>query len=220
MIEADRARFQRRVDLLIPIVKGWCTEMAQEVTHTGVQIHGGMGFIEETGAAQHMRDARILTIYEGTTGIQALDLMGRKLLRDKGQAMGELIEELEAFDAELQAGGETFVPIAGGFAAAVKRLRETTEWYLVEAANDPELGNAIGVNFMMMAGHVVCAWLMARAALAAQARIDAGAGDDFYVKKIKTAIFFAEHILPRSEGLASMIKAGKTSVMSISAEDF
>lgn len=218
--QADRSRFQRRVDLLIPIVKGWCTEVAQEVTYTGVQIHGGMGFIEETGAAQHMRDARILTIYEGTTGIQALDLMGRKLLRDQGQAMGELIAELEAFNDELAAGGDQLAAIALVYPSAVSRLRETTAWYLNEAANDPELGNAIGVNYMMMAGHVVCAWLMARAALAAQARIDAGASDDYYRKKINTAIFFAEHILPRSEGLATMIRAGKASIMSIGAEDF
>ncbi len=216
----DRARYQRRVDLLIPIVKGWCTEMAQEATYLGVQVHGGMGFIEETGAAQHMRDARILTIYEGTTGIQALDLMGRKLLRDKGQAMGELIEEMEAFSTELQAAGDEFASIATNYASAVAQMRETTEWYLQGAASDPELGNAVGVNFLMMSGHVVCAWLMARAALAARRRIDAGETDGFYASKIKSAIFFAEHMLPRGEAQARIVRSGKASIMGIEADDF
>ena len=121
---AERERYQRRVDLLIPIVKGWCTEMAQEATSLGVQVHGGMGFIEETGAAQHMRDARILTIYEGTTGIQALDLMGRKLLRDRGQAMAELIEELEAFDANCRLPAPTS-----------NRSRPTTRRRIADARN-------------------------------------------------------------------------------------
>ena len=100
--EAEKAKHQRRVDLLTPVAKAWPTEMAQEVTSLGVQVHGGMGFIEETGAAQYMRDARILTIYEGTTGIQGLDLIGRKLLRDKGMAMAELVSELNAFKSELE----------------------------------------------------------------------------------------------------------------------
>ena len=215
----ERARFQRRVDLLIPIVKGWCTEMAQEATSLGVQVHGGMGFIEETGAAQHMRDARILTIYEGTTGIQALDLMGRKLLHDQGRAMGELLDELQAFDAELSA-ADALAAITPRFGNAVTAFTRTTEWYLREAADNPDLGNAVGVNYMMMAGHVVCAWLMVRAALAAQRHIDAGSSDLFYRNKIASAVFFAEHILPRSEALSVIVRAGSSSTMSIGADEF
>ena len=216
----DRAAHQRRVDLIIPVVKGWCTEMAQEVTYLGVQVHGGMGFVEETGAAQYMRDARILTIYEGTTGIQALDLMGRKMLRDKGQAMAELIEELKAFGQQLSTGQGDFAAIATRFTTTLAALEDATSWYLQNAARDPDLGSAIGVDYMMLTGNVVCAWLMARAALVAQKHIDAGSSDSFYPNKIKTALFFAERILPRSEAQAVMVKSGSASVMAIDADSF
>ena len=216
----DRVAHQRRVDLIIPIVKGWCTEMAQEATYLGVQVHGGMGFVEETGAAQYMRDARILTIYEGTTGIQALDLMGRKMLRDKGQAMAELIEELKVLEHQLSAAGGDFATIGIRFTAALAALEDATSWYLQNAVEDPDLGSAIGVDYMMLAGNVVCAWLMGRAALAAQKHIDAGSSDRFYPQKIKTALFFAEHILPRSEAQVVMVKSGSASVMAIDVDSF
>jgi len=216
----ERAAHQRRVDLIIPIVKGWCTEMAQEATYLGVQVHGGMGFIEETGAAQYMRDARILTIYEGTTGIQALDLMGRKMLRDKGQAMAELIEELTAFGHELSAAEGDILALGIRFTAALAALEDATSWYLQNVTEDPDLGSAVGVDFMMLAGNVVCAWLMGRAALAAQKHIDGGSSDHFYQHKIKTALFFAERILPRSEAQAVMVKSGSASVMAIDANSF
>jgi len=215
-----RAAFQRRVDLIIPIVKSWCTEMAQEATYTGVQVHGGMGFIEETGAAQYMRDARILTIYEGTTGIQALDLMGRKMLRDKGQAMGQLIEELTAFNQQLSSADGDFALIGARFTPALAAFETATAWYLEQVAEDPDLGSAVGVDFTMMAGNVVCAWLLARAAFAAQKHIDAGSHDRFYRHKISTAVFFAERILPRSEALAAMVMSGSASAMSIAADEF
>ncbi len=215
-----RAAHQGRVDLIIPIVKGWCTEMAQEVTYLGVQVHGGMGFIEETGAAQYMRDARILTIYEGTTGIQALDLMGRKLLRDKGSAMGLLIEELTEFGHQLSAAEGEFALIAVRFAAALAAFEAATLWYLRNVADDPDLGGAVGVDYMIMAGNITCAWLMARSALAAQKHIDAGSDDLFYRHKINTAVYFAERILPRSEALASMVMSGSASVMAIGADEF
>ena len=218
--EQERAAFQRRVDLIIPIVKGWCTEMAQEATYLGVQVHGGMGFIEETGAAQHMRDARILTIYEGTTGIQALDLMGRKMLRDKGQAMAELIEEMKGLQGDLDDASADIGLIAGRFGSALAALEEATRNYLQNVAEDPDLGSAVGVDYMMLAGNVVCAWLMAKAALAAQRHIDAGSSDDFYPHKISTARFFAERILPRAEAQLHMVKAGSASVMAIEADVF
>jgi alkylation response protein AidB-like acyl-CoA dehydrogenase len=218
--DADRAIHQRRVDLIIPIVKGWCTEMAQEVTYLGVQVHGGMGFIEETGAAQHMRDARILTIYEGTTGIQALDLMGRKMLRDKGQAMSELIDELKALKSELAEAGIDLATLQQGFASALDALEDATRYYLQEVTNDPDLGSAVGVDYMMLAGNVLCAWLMGRSAIAAQKQSAAGSSDPFYVHKIRTAIFFVEHVLPRAQAQALMVKAGSASIMSIDADDF
>ncbi len=218
--QQSRESHQRRVDLVIPIVKGWCTEMAQEATYLGLQVHGGMGFVEETGAAQHMRDARILTIYEGTTGIQALDLMGRKLLRDKGLAMHELLDEMDAFGGELSAAPAQFESTARRFAGALEALRGATDWYLEQAAADPDLGSAIGVDYLMLAGNVVCAWLMARAALAARRHIDEGNDDDFYRHKIATAVFFAERILPRSEAQALMVRSGSASSMAIEADLF
>jgi len=218
--EQERAAHQRRVDLVIPVVKGWCTEMAQEATYLGVQVHGGMGFVEETGAAQHMRDARILTIYEGTTGIQALDLMGRKMLRDKGQGMGELIEEMRGLQPRLAAADGDIAVIAARFAAALAALEDATHWYLQNVAQDPDLGSAVGVDYMMLAGNVACAWLMGQAALVAQEHIDNGSNDLFYPHKIKTARFFAEHILPRSEGQLLMVKSGSASVMSIDPDVF
>jgi acyl-CoA dehydrogenase len=216
----DRQRIQQRVDLLIPIVKGWCTEMAQEVTSIGVQVHGGMGFIEETGAAQHMRDARILPIYEGTTGIQALDLMGRKMLRDQGAAMRELIDELRAGGREFAAAGADLSSFAQQFDSALDALERATGDYLENAVGDPDRGSAVGVDYLMLSGHVVGGWLMGRAALAAQKHIDAGSEDAFYRSKIKTAVYFAERILPRSQSLAAMVAAGSASTMAIGADDF
>jgi alkylation response protein AidB-like acyl-CoA dehydrogenase len=216
----DRSCYQRRLDLYIPIIKAWCTEMAQEVTYLGVQVHGGMGFIEETGAAQYMRDARILTIYEGTTGIQALDLMGRKMWRDKGQGMGELIAEMEVFENTMSDQVDGFDRIKRELGRSLVGLKETTQWFLAQASDDPYLGGSIGVNYMMQAGNVIAAWLMARSAVSAQQHIDAGETDVFYSNKIKTALFFAEHILPRSEALKITVQAGSDSVMGIGANAF
>ncbi len=216
----DRARYQRRVDLLIPIVKGWCTEMAQEVTYLGVQVHGGMGFIEETGAAQHSRDARILTIYEGTTGIQALDLMGRKILRDQGAAIGDLIAEMRDSARQLDADDAELGAIVRRLDPALTAFAEATEWYLAQVADDPDLGSAVGVDFMLMAGNVAGAWLLARAALAARRHIEAGSSDPYHAHKIKTAKFFAERILPRAEAQATMVRAGSASAMAIGADEF
>ncbi len=218
--EQEKAKHQRRIDLLTPVAKAWPTEMSQEVTSLGIQVHGGMGFIEETGAAQHMRDARILTIYEGTTGIQGLDLMGRKIIRDKGMALAELIAELNSFSSELESEGAELAAIAGPFAIALKTLEEVSHWFLQEASNDPDLAGAVSVNFLMLMGNVVCGWLMARSAVAAKRHLHAGADDEFYRNKIKTAIFFAEHILPRSEGLKYSVLAGSGSVMSIDIDVF
>ncbi|MCP4433666.1 MAG: acyl-CoA dehydrogenase, partial [Gammaproteobacteria bacterium] len=198
----------------------WCTERAQEATYLGVQIHGGMGFIEETGAAQHMRDARIVTIYEGTTGIQALDLMGRKMMRDKGQAIFELIEEMKVFSQTLSAQADSFQSMAEQFSSALDGLEDCTRWFLSNAYDNPELAGCIGVNFQMLAGNVVCGWLMARSAIAAQAQLDAGSSDKFYVNKISTAAYFAEQILPQSKGLQTIIKNGAGSIMSIPVEAF
>ena len=215
-----RARHQRRVDLFVPIVKSWCTEMAQEVTYLGVQVHGGMGFVEETGVAQYMRDARILTIYEGTTGVQALDLMGRKILRDNGLALGELIAELKQFEQQLDARTATLAIIAETFSQALDLLEDAGGWFLLHTADRPLLAAAIGSHFQMLIGHIVGGWLMARAAVAAQAALDQGSTDRFYSNKISTAVFFTEQILPRCQGLHQTIKSGEDSIMRIEVNDF
>ena len=218
--EQERAKHRRRIGLLTPVAKAWSTEISQEVASLGVQVHGGMGFIEETGAAQYLRDSRILTIYEGTTGIQGLDLMGRKILGDKGMALAELIAEMNAFNLELEAQGADLTVIAEPFARSLKIFEEVSHWFLQEASNDTDLAGSISVNYLMLMGNVVCSWLMARSAVAAKQHLDAGADDEFYRNKIKTATFFAEHILPRCEGLKYSVQAGSGSIMSISIDAF
>jgi len=218
--EQERAKHRRRIGLLTPVAKAWSTEISQEVASLGIQVHGGMGFIEETGAAQYLRDSRILTIYEGTTGIQGLDLMGRKILGDKGVALAELIAEMNAFSLELEAPGVDLTVIAEPFARSLKIFEEVSYWFLQEASNDTDLAGSISVNYLMLMGNVVCSWLMARSAVAAKQHLDAGADDEFYRNKIKTATFFAEHILPRCEGLKYSVQAGSGSIMSISIDAF
>ena len=218
--EQERAKHRRRVDLLTPVAKAWSTETSQEVASLGVQVHGGMGFIEETGAAQYLRDARILTIYEGTTGIQGLDLVGRKIIRDKGLALAELIAEMSTFSLKLETEGADLTVIAVPFARSLKAFEEVSNWFLQEASNDVDLAGSISVNYLMLMGNLVCGWLMARAAVTAKQHLDAGADDEFYRNKIKTATFFAEHILSRCEGLKYSVQAGSGSIMSISIEDF
>ncbi len=219
--EGVRATQKKRIDLLIPIVKGWSTEISQEVTSLAVQIHGGMGFIEETGIAQYMRDARITTIYEGTTGIQAGDLIGRKLLKDKGAAMSELLVELNQFGATLKAqSGEDFAIMSTQFSAALKSVTESTEWVLEKGLETPHTAGAASVNFLMLMGTALGGWLMAKGALAAQREIDAGSTDEFFKTKILTARFYAEHIMPRSQSYATTVQTGAGAIMDLSIENF
>ncbi len=219
--EEVRNTQRRRMDLLTPVVKAWCTEVAQEVTSLGVQVHGGMGFIEETGAAQYMRDARIITIYEGTTGIQAADLIGRKILRDKGLAISELLEELNQFDTTLKAqSGDEFAIMSEQFSASLKALSDSTQWVLEKGLETPHTPGAVSVSFLMMMGTTLGGWLMAKGAIAAQKEIAGGASDEFFKTKIVTARFYAEHILPRSQAYASTVQRGAASVMDLSIENF
>lgn len=219
--EAVRTKQQARVDLLIPIVKGWFTEIAQEVTSLAVQVHGGMGFIEETGVAQYMRDARITTIYEGTTGIQALDLMGRKLMRDKGAGMHDLLDELKVFNSELQTQDDAvFGSIKTQFNAVLNASVEATDWVLANAKTDPNLAGAVGVSMLMMMGTTLGGWMLAKGAMVAQKHLDEGSNDEFYSNKIATATFYAEQILPRSLAYATSVTAGHEAVMTISSESF
>jgi 3-(methylthio)propanoyl-CoA dehydrogenase len=205
----ERASANRRADLLIPVVKAWCTDMGVAVASTGVQVHGGMGYIEETGAAQHWRDARIAPIYEGTNGIQANDLVGRKLARDHGAAAAALIADIGATAAELgTAQGADLAAIAAPLRAGLAAL-DTATVYLVGA--DATLAAAGSTPYLQLAGTVCAGWLMARQALAASRRRAAGCGDDaFLAAKTATGRFFAEHFLAMAPGYLMGIRAGAT----------
>jgi len=216
-----RLRSQAFVDLMIPVVKGWSTEMGVEVCSTGVQVHGGMGFIEETGAAQHLRDVRISTIYEGTTGIQANDLIGRKMAREGGATIKAVIATMRALDGELaQQGGAHFAAIRTRFAAGVDALEQAADWIVATYGKDVRVASAGAVPFLWLFGIVAGGWQMARAALVAQAKIDGGDGDPFYPAKIVTARFFADHQLTRAAGLAATVMEGAAGALALAEADF
>ena len=215
--DAERSAANERVALVTPVVKGWMTEVSTEVTSLGIQIHGGMGYVEETGAAQHFRDARILTIYEGTTGIQALDLAGRKILGDGGKAMQDLLAEMRSLDEELAAAGADLGGIRSTMQAAVDELEQSATWLLQNAPNDQHVPGAASVNLMMQMGTVVGGWQMARAAVAASRKLETCDDHEkgFLDAKIGTARFYAEHILPRASSYARAACAGSESIMSV-----
>ncbi|MEH6617010.1 MAG: acyl-CoA dehydrogenase [Porticoccus sp.] len=215
--EEQIAYHQRRVDLLTPLVKGWCTEIGMEVTSLGVQVHGGMGFVEETGAAQHMRDARILPIYEGTNGIQALDLVGRKLARDKGQSAMELLGELNQVADDARTAGLDV--IAESLASSLTACQEAAQTLLV--GEDWTTPTSAAYNMLMLMGATVAGGLLAKSAVAAANLNAAGEGNtSFNNNKIVTAKFFAQHVMPRNTGYLEAIKAGSETVMGLDIEGF
>ena len=216
--EEERAAASSRLALLTPVIKAWPTEVAQELTSIGVQIHGGMGFVEETGAAQHMRDARILTIYEGTTGIQALDFVGRKIMSDEGKAIGALIAEMKSLDAELGS-DERLAEIRTALADGVQQLQSATSWLLEQGPSNPDAPGSASVNLLMLAGIVVGGWQMARAALAIT---NGAAADDasFADSKLLTVRFYAQHIMPKAGAYHDAATAGANSVMAFSEDQF
>jgi len=210
--DAARARHQSRADLLIPIAKAWSTDTGFEAASTSIQIHGGMGYIEETGAAQHLRDARIAMIYEGTNGIQANDLVGRKLARDKGAAMRTLIAEMRQTDGELASSeGEALAAMRIHLRAGVDALASASESLIASFGADPAPALAGAGPYLKLFGLVTGGWLMAKAALASRHRLDQGGGDAaFHRAKILTARFFAEHKLALAPALVAAIAGGKT----------
>jgi alkylation response protein AidB-like acyl-CoA dehydrogenase len=217
----QRAYHQARVDLLIPIVKGWLTERSQELTSIGVQIHGGMGYVEETGAAQHLRDARILTIYEGTTGIQAGDLVGRKILRDKGAALDQFFADIQQTVTALEDTAEQLPRIAASLAQGLAQSMQAAQWLADNAADDAANPGAVSYHFLMMLGTLMGGWHMARAALAAQHRLDSGDADAEWLQaKTLTARFYAEQCMPRITAHAQAIAAGSATMMAFTPEQF
>jgi alkylation response protein AidB-like acyl-CoA dehydrogenase len=219
--ERERRTHQALVDFLIPIVKGWCTEQGVEIASVGVQIHGGMGFIEETGAAQYLRDARITTIYEGTTGIQAADLVGRKVGFEKGATAFAIIEVMRKIDAKLATSGNPDVSAAReNLLHAIDGLAAATQWVVDTFPHNPQAVAAVSVPFLKLWGTVGGGWLMARAALIADAKAGTDGDTDFYRAKIVTARFYAEHILPQAAGLTSAVTGGSSSVLALTEAQF
>jgi 3-(methylsulfanyl)propanoyl-CoA dehydrogenase len=217
----DRRRHLARADLLTPIVKAWGSEIAQEATGLCVQIHGGSGFIEETGVAQYLRDARITTIYEGTNGIQALDLVGRKVLRDGGGALEDMLSEMRNDQKALAQGGAELQQMADTLGAGVRDVGECVRLLLHNAASDPNFAGAIAFNFLMLVGIVAGGWQMGRAALVANRKLAAGEGSiPFLRAKLATAHFYSDHIMPRAHAHAAAVQAGSTSVMEIAEDQF
>jgi hypothetical protein len=198
-------------DLLVPVAKGWCTENGQIVASEGIQVHGGVGFIEETGAAQHMRDARITTIYEGTTGIQANDLVGRKIARDKGETAKGFVALMREILPKLSG---PLAPLAASLAQGLDDLEKAIAYILAKHDAEPALTAAAAVPLLHLFGTVVGGWLVARLALAALAKTAAeGDPTGFYASKIASAQFYARHILPTAQAYAVAVLDGSETTL-------
>jgi alkylation response protein AidB-like acyl-CoA dehydrogenase len=220
--EATRKANLATYEYLVPVIKGWSTEMSENVARDGVQVHGGMGFIEETGAAQHYRDAKILTIYEGTTAIQANDLVGRKTVRDGGAVAKAILAQVRATEAELaEAQDADLGAIRARLAAGSAAMEAVVDFVVAHAKPDVRAVFAGSVPYLKLAGIVLGGWQMARAALVARGKLDGGAGDAaFYRAKIATARFFADHILAQADGLRHSIVEGSAGVLALDVEQF
>ncbi|MGE5669328.1 MAG: acyl-CoA dehydrogenase [Betaproteobacteria bacterium] len=221
--DADlRGQQQAFADFMIPIVKGWCTETAQEVTSLGVQVHGGMGFIEETGAAQHYRDARIITIYEGTTGIQANDLIGRKTARDGGAVARAVAQQIAQVASACVSDADPSLKAIGSRVGAVARTLEgAIDWIVATYAADVRAVHAGSVSYLKLWGLATGGWQMARAALIAVERLRDGRGDAaFWTAKIATARYYAEALLPQADACARAMADGSAGALALANEQF
>jgi alkylation response protein AidB-like acyl-CoA dehydrogenase len=217
--EDVRSANQELADLLTPISKGWCTDMGTEVASLALQVHGGMGYIEETGIAQRYRDIRIAAIYEGTNGIQGMDLVGRKLPMRAGAAIDALLQRIEGLDADLAAAGEPAASIRSSLADAVGALRTSTTWLLENGAVDPAHALAGATPYLRQWGIVIGGWVLARQALAALHRDDSGGDDDPYLAaKLVTARVYCDQLLPQAAGLVSAVTAGKDQLLALTPD--
>ena len=220
--EAVRTRNQAFVDLMIPVVKGWCTENSIAVTSDGVQVHGGMGFIEETGAAQHFRDSRITSIYEGTTAIQANDLIGRKIARENGLTVLALVAEMRKVEAQLaEAAGDEFAAIRKSLSAGITAVEEAVAYIVATYGKDIKAASVGSVPFLKLLGIVAGGWQMGRAALVSARRLAEGSGDaSFYKAKITTARFYADHVLSQAPGIAYSVVNGAAGALDLTEDQF
>jgi hypothetical protein len=215
--EQNRAFYE----FMVPLVKGYSTEMSLEVANLGVQVHGGMGYIEETGAAQYYRDAKILTIYEGTTAIQANDLVGRKTARDGGTTAKAIARQVAATEARLSERSSAAArSVAKRLAAAREAFEQAVDFIVREGKGNPNAAFAGSVPYLMLGGNLMAGWQMARALIVAEDKLAADEDADFMRAKIATARFYAEHIMARAPGLRDAIVEGADSVMALAQEAF
>ncbi|MDP9074734.1 MAG: acyl-CoA dehydrogenase [Actinomycetota bacterium] len=203
-----RQASQELVDLLTPVCKAWCTDLGVAIASHGVQVHGGMGYVEETGVAQHFRDSRIAPIYEGTNGIQAIDLVARKLPMRGGGVVKDLLAQIESLDGDLAEGGDDLAGIRNGLINGVSTLREATDWLIGHGLTEPNDALAGATPYLAIFGLVVGGWLLARSALAAHRLRDTGADRRFLADKIATADFYCRELLPEVAGLLPAVTAG------------
>lgn len=216
--EAERKASKALVELLTPLSKSWSTDIGCEVASMGVQIHGGMGFIEETGAAQHYRDARILPIYEGTNGIQAIDLVTRKLPLNGGETVKALFARIAAVVAETGKAGEGFAGIHANLDAALKSLGKASQWIGGQLAQNPDAALAGATPYLRAFATTVGGWLLAKQALAAKAEIAGGATDPYFSAKIVSARLFADQVLTSVDGLCRSAAEGSASLAEVTPE--
>ena len=220
--DADvRKQNQAFYEFMVPLVKGYSTEMSLDVASLGVQVHGGMGFIEETGAAQYLRDAKILTIYEGTTAIQANDLVGRKTARDGGQTARAIARQIEATEAQLaQRRSEAAAAVLKHLAAARLAFLEVVDFVAGHTKASPNAVFAGSVPYLMLAGNLIAGWQMARSLLVAEDQLAAGQDAVFMQAKITTARFYAEHLLSKAPGVRDSIVEGHAAINDMALESF
>ncbi len=214
----EKGRAQALVDLLIPVVKAWSTDIGIDSANLGVQIHGGMGYIEETGAAQHLRDARIAAIYEGTNGVQAIDLVGRKIVREKGQTVGVLIEEIRRFKPDTS--NEDMAVICKRLESAIASLEQATEWIIETYPKNIDMALASATSYLALLGATVGGWMMGRAAEISLEKLKNGDGDpEFFKAKVISARFFADQVLIEAPVHSEKVISGSSSITAVDFTD-
>jgi len=215
------AAWLARGDLMTPIAKAFSSEIGQDVTALGIQVHGGMGYVEETGVAQFYRDARIASIYEGTNAIQAIDLVGRKLMRDGGATVSAFVSEMRLVDAPLANAGADLASVRLWLAKGLDELVLCSSHLLAGERKDPELVSSAAFNYLMLMGTVIGGWQLARGALVATARLETDATDPVFLRtQVLLARFYAEHVLPRVLAYGVAVRAGSSSIMALTADQF
>ncbi len=219
-LAANNQQHRLRADLLTPITKGWCSELCQEITSIGLQIHGGMGYVEETGAAQHFRDSRITTIYEGTTGIQANDLIGRKVIGDQGQELRKLIADISSEVNALDPQEQRLQLIKESMIHSIAVVEKSLDYILQEQPNDPFLAGSVSYSFLMMVGTFMGGWIATRSAALAIKKLKNTQDSEFYEAKLVSSTFFIEQSLPLVDAYSRSLMSGSVSTMTLSEDQF